>query len=406
MTPPDPSLSNATPTTPGDSLPHPLGLTSDQFIKAYAGRIILDRIGGAPGALLAYRRLFRSANLEGLRQAVPHFETPAVATLLRDQCPEGDVLKFSLRVPGTTLGIPGSLHGTRTFDQLATESVLIPMIGRKRRLTHTLCVSSQVGCAMGCRFCETAQMGLIRHLEPHEIVAQWFAATHAVGIRPANMVFMGMGEPMDNLDNVLQAIDVLKDNNGAGMPISKITISTVGRVDGILRLAEHIHQPGWRRLNLAISLNAPNDEVRSDLMPINRRWNMAELQAALLQFPIYGGGKLCIEYVLIPDVNDLPHHAKEIADFVAPINAHYQHETLRGVPRVMINLIPYNPRRNSPWPAPTEEAVDRFIDLLNAHNVYVKRRRTKGRDLMGACGQLGSAEIRQRKLVQVGLPKP
>ena len=256
---------------------------------------------------------------------------------------------------------------------------------------------------MGCTFCETAQMGLIRHLTPHEIVAQWFAAAFAVGRRPSNIVFMGMGEPMDNLDNVLAAVAVLKDQNGAAVPASKITISTVGRVDGIRRLGEQLHQPGWHRLNLAVSLNAPNDAVRSELMPINRKWNMQALQEALLEFPIYGGGKLCIEYVLIPGVNDTQQHAREIAEFVEPLNRHYMNQTDRGSARCMVNLIPYNPRRNSPWPAPTVESVDDFMRWLTELNVYTKRRRTKGRDLMGACGQLGAEEIRGRKLVQVNI---
>jgi 23S rRNA (adenine2503-C2)-methyltransferase len=246
-------------------------------------------------------------------------------------------------------------------------------------------------------------MGLIRHLSPQEIVGQWFAATHAVGVRPSNLVFMGMGEPMDNIENVITAIGVLKDHNGPSLPISKITVSTVGRVDGIRRLGEQLHQPGWHRLNLAVSLNAPNDEVRSQIMPINRKWNMAALQEALLSFPIYGGGKLCIEYVLIPGVNDRHEHAKEIAEFLAPLNEHYLGLTGRGSVRCMVNLIPYNPRRNSPWEAPTWESVDQFMFWLTDLGVYTKRRRTKGRDLMGACGQLGSEEIRGRRLVPISV---
>jgi 23S rRNA (adenine2503-C2)-methyltransferase len=384
-----------------NAVPHPFGTTSHDFARAAAGRIVVDGLGGQAGALEAYRALFRNGDASGILQALPGFVKPETRTLQREPSPEGEVVKFTQRVPGATVGTGDT---ARVFDDLSTESVLIPMIGKRQVRTYTLCVSSQVGCAMGCGFCETAQMGLIRHLTPEEIVAQWYAATFAIGQRPSNIVFMGMGEPMDNIENVIKAIAVLKDHNGPSLPISKITVSTVGRVDGIKRLGEQLHQPGWHRLNLAVSLNAPNDAIRSEIMPINRKWNMAALQESLLGFPIYGGGKLCIEYVLIPGVNDGFEHAKQIAEFIAPLNAHY--ETARGERegrsvRCMVNLIPYNPRRNSPWPAPTWESVDQFMFWLTDQGVYTKRRRTKGRDLMGACGQLGSEEIRGRKLVSV-----
>jgi len=269
------------------------------------------------------------------------------------------------------------------------------MIGSAGLRTYTLCVSSQVGCAMGCTFCETAQMGLIRSLTPSEIVGQWFAARHIIGIAPKNIVFMGMGEPMDNYDNVMQAVAILKDHNGASVPVSNITISTVGRIDGIRRMAEQIKHKGWHRLNLALSLNAPNDDVRSAIMPINRRWNMSELQQVLLEWPKFAGNKVCIEYVLIPGVNDAPEHIAQIAAFMLPFKFFD-----KGKPRALINLIPYNPRRNSPWPAPTEEKVEQFLGALIEAGVFAKRRRTKGRAMMGACGQLGAAHIRQRRLVQ------
>jgi 23S rRNA (adenine2503-C2)-methyltransferase len=380
--------------------PHPFALTSHDFARRAAGSIRFGRLGGATGALEAYRHLFRTGDAAGILSACPDFEVPSIRSVMREPSPEGEVLKFTQRVPGATVGTGDA---ARVFDDLSTESVLIPMIGKRQIRTYTLCLSSQVGCAMGCTFCETAQMGLIRSLSPEEIVAQWFAAAHAVGIRPSNIVFMGMGEPMDNIENVIAAIAVLKDHNGPSLPISKITVSTVGRVDGIRRLGEQLHQPGWHRLNLAVSLNASNDEVRSTIMPINRRWNMAALQEALLSFPIYGGGKLCIEYVLIPGVNDRHEHAKEIADFLAPLNEHYLGRTGRGSVRCMVNLIPYNPRRNSPWEAPAWESVDQFMFWLTDLGVYTKRRRTKGRDLMGACGQLGSEEIRGRKLVPISV---
>ncbi|MEX2219490.1 MAG: 23S rRNA (adenine(2503)-C(2))-methyltransferase RlmN [Phycisphaerales bacterium] len=394
-------------------LPHPLGLTSAQFVAAYR------HLKGEK--LDLYRALFREGRTEqaGLSVAVP-----PVIREHRELSPEGEVIKFvqalgssalravPSRVPLLAASSPRSSAdaprvpllarswGRRWADPHAapetpptppeTESVLIPMIGRTGQSTYTLCVSSQVGCAMGCTFCETAQMGLIRSLEAHEIVAQWFAATHLLGTRPKNLVFMGMGEPMDNLDAVIQAIAVLTDSNGAAMGISRITVSTVGRVDGIRRLAEQVHKPGWHRLGLAISINAPNDDIRSAIMPVNRRYPMAELRRALEAWPRYGGCKFCIEYVLIPGVNDAPPPARQLAQFV------------KGLP-CCVNLIPYNPRRDSPWPAPEESRVRDFLTQLTDAGAYARRRRTKGRDLMGACGQLGNPAIRRRKVVQVGV---
>ncbi|MFN0134041.1 MAG: 23S rRNA (adenine(2503)-C(2))-methyltransferase RlmN [Phycisphaerales bacterium] len=343
-------------------LPHPLGLTASAFAGAYAG------IRG--GVTEAYRALFR----RGDASAVAGLRLPEPIRVLRSESPEGVVVKFVLGVE------PG----------LQTESVLIPMVGRTHGQTYTLCLSSQVGCAMGCTFCETAQMGLLRSLSPWEIVAQWFAATHALGTRPKNIVFMGMGEPLDNFEGVVGAIRVLTDHLGAAAPMSRIVVSTVGRLDGIAKLAAQVREPGWHRLGLAVSVNAPNDAIRSRIMPINRAMPMGALRESLLAWPIYGGAKICLEYVLIPGVNDAPADARELAEWARPLPA-------------CINVIPYNPRRDSPWPAPREEDVDRFLADLVAAGAYCKRRRTKGREMMGACGQLGNPELRRRRspLVQI-----
>jgi 23S rRNA (adenine2503-C2)-methyltransferase len=311
----------------------------------------------------------------------------------REETAEGELVKFISLVPASAPGRPRpALAGA--VDHLEVESVLIPMVGKKGVRTHTLCVSSQVGCAMGCTFCETGQMGLIRSLTPGEIVSQWWNAAHALKTPPSNIVFMGMGEPLDNLDSVLDAIAALTDHQGPGFPMSKVVVSTVGRLDGIRRLAEVVRtRPGWKRLNLALSLNAPTDAIRDGIMPVNRTWAMNELRDELLRWPRFGGSKLCVEYVLIPGVNDAPEHADQVAGFVAPFLSP------QGKRTAMVNVIPYNPRRNSPWPAPDESSVDAFVARVAAHGAYVTRRRTKGRTLMGACGQLGNEHIRGRRLV-------
>ena len=337
----------------------PLGLTSLQFVER-------SRAAGRRGAPRdEYKALFREGTVPAGCEVADY---PVTATLV-----EGETSKFVLR------------HE----DGLETESVLIPM-PRSTGTTTTLCVSSQVGCAMGCRFCETAQMGLIKNLRADQIVHQWWAATHRVqrsADRPVkNIVFMGMGEPTDNIDEVIQAIRVLVDHDGAQVPASNISISTVGNPDGIVKIGELVREAGFHRLNLALSLNAPNDEIRTQIMPVNKAWPMARLKDALLSFPRYSQAAFCVEYVLIPGVNDRDEHCDEVCAFLREI-------------RCSLNVIPYNPRRNSPWPAPDENDVDRFIARAVANGQFTKRRGTKGRNVMAACGQLGNEKIRNRKVV-------
>ncbi|HNQ23753.1 MAG TPA: 23S rRNA (adenine(2503)-C(2))-methyltransferase RlmN [Phycisphaerae bacterium] len=262
----------------------------------------------------------------------------------------------------------------QTHDALETESVVVPM-RRRGRAWKTLCVSSQIGCARGCLFCETAQLGLLRNLTAGEIVGQVVAGRRYFrDVR--NVVFMGMGEPLDNLEAVLQAVRVLTDPAGLSFSMARIALSTVGRATGIRRLAEL----GWRRLNVAISLNAPNDEIRTRIMPTAARESMLELRDALRAYPLRRCQFFMIEYVLIPGVNDAREHAFELTEYLRPV---------KGV----VNVIPYNPRRDSPWPAPTEESVVRFLGWLQEAGQICKRRLTKGRDLMAACGQLGNRDL-------------
>ena len=280
---------------------------------------------------------------------------------------DGDTYKFLLKLR----------------DGYESESVVIPMKQYK-----SLCVSSQVGCKMGCAFCETAQMGYLRSLDAGEIVAQVMVARHVLGEPIENVVFMGMGEPMDNLDNVLQAVRILSDQRGLNIPQSAITISTVGHVDGIRRLAELARRPppeGFSRLRLAVSLNAPNDAVRSRIMPVNRQWPLAELKAALADFPLHRRGDfLFMEYVLIAGVNDTREHALEVAAY------------LRGL-KACVNLIPYNPRRDSPFARPERESTARFFHWLMDAGQYCRIRGTKGKDARAACGQLGNRALKRSR---------
>lgn len=344
--------------------PSILSFTADAFI-AWA-----SEQHGVPRAqaLDVYRRALREGVID---PAHGEWARLTVAPIVREDV-DGETIKFVQR------------HD----DKLETESVIIPMTGSTGNRTYTLCVSSQVGCAMGCAFCETAQMGLLRNLTVDEIVGQWFAARFTRGAAIKNIVFMGMGEPMDNLDAVIDAILVLCDQNGAAIPPANITVSTVGRPEGIRRLGEFARRPGFRRLNLAISINAPNDAIRRTIMPITKAHPLDELFDAIHAWLRRPNDVVCIEYVLIPGVNDAPEHADELAD------------RLRTV-RCAVNVIPYNPRRNSPWPAPSEDAVQVFINRLRAQGQFTKRRGTKGRSAMAACGQLGNPNIRMRKFVNL-----
>ena len=283
-------------------------------------------------------------------------------------------------------------HGTTKFllthaDGLESESVILPIKGFKKT-RHTLCLSSQIGCAMGCEFCQTAKMGLIKNLSVAEIVAQWHAATHALQTKIDNIVFMGMGEPLENLESVIVAIKILADQNGPSIAPSRICVSTVGRVDGILQLAKFANTDGFRRLTLAFSINAPNDQIRKQIMPLAKGVSMDELRDAILKYPRHDKGGVMAEYVLIPDVNDADEHAIEICQYLKPIGCG-------------LNIIPYNPIKNSPWPKPSEESIDRFVKIAKSTGTFARRRVTLGQDVMAACGQLGNPSLQKQRISKI-----
>ena len=248
------------------------------------------------------------------------------------------------------------------------ETVYIPSSSR-----NTLCISSQVGCALGCTFCYTAKMGLMRNLTTAEIVDQVVQARRLmtdVNGHIGNIVFMGMGEPLHNVDNVIRAIDILLDDHGLNFSRRKITVSTSGMVPAIERLGRETD------VQLAISLNATTDETRSQIMPINDRWGLEELMETLRNYPLDSRERITFEYVLIKGVNDTLEDAQRIIDLTEDIPA-------------KINLIPFNPHPRTPFETPSEEVMEAFQQYLAKRNVAVYRRRTRGSDEMAACGQLG-----------------
>ncbi len=268
-------------------------------------------------------------------------------------------------------------------DGAEVECVLIPMPprpdGRKRA---TICLSSQVGCRMACSFCETGHGGLVRDLDAAEIVAQLVTARVLLGWEPGNVVFMGMGEPLDNLENLLAALKVLTERRGLGFSWERITVCTSGIVSGIATLRER----GHRRLNLSLSLNAADDETRSRLMPVNGRSGLAALAAALAVYPGRRNFVLALNWCLLPGINDGPADARAAAAFASALG--------RGLPgsegraRAMFNLIPYNPGSRPLARAPTDAEVSAFAALLEAEGCQVRTRSRKGSHIMAACGQL------------------
>jgi 23S rRNA (adenine2503-C2)-methyltransferase len=260
----------------------------------------------------------------------------------------------------------------RLHDGALVESVLMKYPDRV-----TMCVSSQAGCGMGCPFCATGQAGLTRNLSAAEIVAQVVAGERVMagdGGRISNIVFMGMGEPLANYKSVLGAIHRLSDPVPSGLGISQrsLTVSTVGLVPAIRRLIEE-----KLTVRLAVSLHAPDDEARDELVPVNRRWKVAEVLSAAWDYAAATGRRVSIEYALIRDINDQPWRADLLGSLLAGHLAH-------------VNLIPLNPTPGSKWTASRPGVQEEFVRQVAAHGVTVTVRDTRGREIDGACGQLAA----------------
>jgi len=261
-----------------------------------------------------------------------------------------------------------SSDGTRKFlfrldDGKSIETVLIPMEGER----NTLCVSTQVGCAMQCSFCLTGTFGLERNLTAAEIVNQVCAVReqHAVD----NIVLMGMGEPLHNLDNVVDALQILYASNGFDYGPRKVTLSTSGLVPEMCELGRRI------KVNLAVSLNATTDEVRNELMPVNRRYPIKELMEACRKFPLAPRQRITFEYILIQGVNDSQADARRLV------------KLLHGI-KAKVNLIPFNEHAGSAYKKPSEADMRAFQTYLLDRQIVAVRRAGKGQDISAACGQL------------------
>lgn len=286
-----------------------------------------------------------------------------------------------------------SVDGTQKFlfdmgEGQSVEAVLIPSEDRR-----TLCISSEVGCNIACKFCYTGKQKLKRRLRTEEIVGQ-FMQVHDLlteGERITNIVFMGMGEPLDNPEAVFKTIDVLHSPWGINLSRKKITVSTSGIVPEMWRI-------GKAKVRLAVSLNAPTNEIRSMVMPINKRWNVYELLDACRNYYEETGESITFEYVLLKGITDQIEHARQVFKLV------------RGIP-CKINLIPFNEHPGSGFERPTDEQVQAFHTELGRLGAHVLLRRSMGRDIFAACGQLTSQAPNKPETMDIsnsklaGLPK-
>jgi 23S rRNA (adenine2503-C2)-methyltransferase len=265
-----------------------------------------------------------------------------------------------------------STDGTTKFllrlaDGRHIEAVYIPDTPNQ-----TFCVSTQVGCAMACGFCLTGKMGLIRHLTAAEIAGQVRVLARETGLRtsPFNIVLMGMGEPLHNYDATMKALRILADEQGLAVAPRRVTLSTVGLIPALERLAAEPIMP-----NLAISLHATTDEQRDALVPLNRKYPLEQLMDACRRFPLRRRGRITFEYVLLDGVNDTPEDARRLA------------RLLDGIPG-KVNLLPLNEADGIPFRRPSDERVNTFAKILADRGVTVSVRKSRGRDIRAACGQL------------------
>jgi 23S rRNA (adenine2503-C2)-methyltransferase len=310
------------------------------------------------------RQLFRWIYRHGITSVAAMTDLPQAlrASLLADfSLPTPRILKRERSIDGTEKFLLGVEDGRQI------ESVFIPDTP-----AMTFCISTQVGCAMACSFCLTGKMGLVRHLSAGEIVGQVRVLADALAMRGArfNIVLMGMGEPLHNYDETMKALRILADEEGMNVSPRRVTLSTVGLLPALERLAHEPIMP-----NLAISLHAPTDEVRGQLVPLNRKYGVADIIAACKRFPLPRRRRITFEYVMLAGVNDSPDDARRLAKLVAGVKS-------------KINLIPLNAAPGIPYERPSDETVDRFAQILADHHLTVSVRKSRGRDIRAACGQL------------------
>ena len=335
-----------------------LALTYENLVEA-----VSDRYGKGPFlAKTLYGEFYKNLKPDAWRTEAIRNSQGLRDRLRQDWCFGPGRVRDELHEEGLVKFVTELVDGHRV------ESVILPL-----RTHQTICISSQAGCGMGCRFCETGKLGLARSLSVEEMVGQVYQAIKKFGRPIRNVVFMGMGEPFDNFENVIQAVRVLSDQRGLDIAQRRITLSTAGHIDGIGKLAA-LDMP---HLNLTVSLNAPNDQLRRRLMPLHNKSSLALLQKTLMDYPLKKGKVLNVAYVLISHVNDRSEHAQQLSQWLKPL-------------RARVNLIPFNPIKDSLFQPPSIEDMDLFRGKLIEQGVNVQKRVPRGGTLMAACGQLGA----------------
>jgi 23S rRNA m2A2503 methyltransferase len=263
-----------------------------------------------------------------------------------------------------------SLDGTVKYLFRLDDGEYIESVVMSYHHGYTICISTQAGCRMGCRFCATGMGGLARNLRPSEMLSQVMLAQKDNGIRLSNIVLMGMGEPLDNFDNVMRFLTLVSDTEGVGIGMRHISLSTCGLVDKIEKLIEMKPQ-----FTLSVSLHAPNDALRSEMMPINNRWNVERLLTACRRYAQVTRRRISFEYSLIKGKNDTDECARELAGKLKGMLCH-------------VNLIPVNTVKGHSYERSSQAQIQRFINILEAKGITATVRRTLGADINASCGQL------------------
>ena len=251
---------------------------------------------------------------------------------------------------------------------------LIESVVMKYKYGYTICVSSQVGCKMGCKFCASGIAGFVRNLAPSEILSQVYTAQRDLNIRISHIVMMGVGEPLDNFDNVMKFLSLISDENGLNISMRNISLSTCGVVTGIYKLMEKKLQ-----LTLSVSLHAPNDVIRSNTMPVNDRWNIDELIKACKNYTKATSRRISFEYAMISGVNDSDECARQLGKRLKGMLCH-------------VNLIPVNSVKERDYKKSSDNRIADFIKVLEKYGINVTVRRTLGSDINASCGQLRRGE--------------
>ncbi len=276
--------------------------------------------------------------------------------------------------------LESDIDGTRKYLFGLGDGNIIESVLMRYKHGNSVCISSQVGCRMGCRFCASTLDGLTRNLTAGEMLDQIYRIQESTGERVSNVVVMGSGEPMDNYDNVVRFVRLLSDENGLNISQRNITLSTCGLVPQIRKLSEEGLQ-----ITLALSLHAPNDEVRKTLMPVANKYSLSEVLPACKEYFEKTGRRLTFEYSLVQGVNDNLEEAKKLASLIKDMHGH-------------VNLIPVNPIKERDYKQSGKEAIEQFKDYLEKKGINVTVRREMGRDIGGACGQLRKSYLKKEEV--------